>query len=190
MKKLWNVKYLGRILCMLFIITAMLVGCQGNVEDLDSYLSNHIKSNNTNTDETDIQDTEDIGTEDIDIENIESDKVIEDEMYTTKDEVAEYIYKFGHLPSNFIRKSEAKKLGWENSQGNLGEVAPGMSIGGDRFGNYEGLLPEEDGRKYYECDINFDGGYRGAERIVYSNDGLIYYTGDHYETFELLYGEE
>lgn len=65
-----------------------------------------------------------------------------------------------------------------------------MSIGGDRFGNREGLLPTAKGRKYYECDIDFDGTYRGAKRIVYSNDGLIYYTEDHYESFELLYGEE
>ena len=77
-----------------------------------------------------------------------------------------------------------------SSEGNLGEVAPGMSIGGDYFGNYEGNLPEAKGRDYYECDIDSNGGYRGAKRIVFSNDGLIYYTEDHYETFELLYGEE
>ena len=116
--------------------------------------------------------------------------VEEDETYTSKEEVAAYIYEFGHLPDNFITKKEAKALGWVSSEGNLAEVAPGMSIGGDYFGNYEGLLPEEDGRDYYECDINSDGGYRGAERIVFSDDGLIYYTGDHYESFELLYGEE
>lgn len=108
--------------------------------------------------------------------------------YTSKEDVADYIHEFGHLPSNYITKKEAKKLGWVSSEGNLAEVAPGKSIGGDRFGNYEGLLPE--GREYYECDINEDGGYRGAERIIYSTDGLIYYTGDHYETFDLLYGEE
>ena len=90
----------------------------------------------------------------------------------------------------FFDKKEAKALGWDNKAGNLGEVAPGMSIGGDYFGNYEGILPEEDGRDYYECDIDSDGGYRGAKRIVFSNDGLIYYTEDHYESFELLYGEE
>ncbi len=117
-------------------------------------------------------------------------QVEEDGTYTSKDEVAAYIYEFGHLPDNFITKKEAKELGWVSKEGNLAEVAPGMSIGGDYFGNYEGLLPEEDGRDYHECDINSDGGYRGAERIVFSNDGLIYYTEDHYESFELLYGEE
>ncbi|WP_276648398.1 ribonuclease domain-containing protein [Trichococcus flocculiformis] len=64
-----------------------------------------------------------------------------------------------------------------------------MSIGGDCFGNREGLLPKKSGRTYYEADIDYDGGYRGAERIVYSNDGLIFYTDDHYESFEQLYGE-
>ena len=89
-----------------------------------------------------------------------------------------------------IPKKEAKKAGWVSSKGNLAEAAPGKSIGGDRFGNYEGNLPEKEGRQYYECDIDSDGSYRGAKRIVYSDDGLVYYTEDHYETFELLYGEE
>ena len=75
----------------------------------------------------------------------------------------------------------------DNSKGNLWEVTNKKSIGGDRFGNREGFLPEADTRKYYECDINYDGGYRGSERIVYSNDGLVFYTDDHYETFEKLY---
>lgn len=114
-------------------------------------------------------------------------QVEEDGSYTSKDEVAVYIHRYGHLPSNYITKSEAQKLGWKSSEGNLDEVAPGMSIGGDRFGNYEGMLPEEEGRTYRECDIDFDGGYRNEKRIIYSNDGLIFYTGDHYETFEQLY---
>lgn len=114
----------------------------------------------------------------------------EDGTYTSKEEVAEYIALYGHLPDNFITKNEAKALGWVSSKGNLGEVAPGKSIGGDYFGNFEGHLPEKKGRDYHECDIDSNGGYRGAKRIVYSNDGLIYYTEDHYETFELLYGEE
>ena len=117
-------------------------------------------------------------------------EVEEDGTYTSKEEVAEYLHTYGHLPSNFIKKKEAKKLGWVSKEGNLDEVAPGMSIGGDYFGNYEGILPEAEDRDYYECDIDFDGTYRNGKRIVFSNDGLIYYTEDHYETFELLYGEE
>ena len=115
------------------------------------------------------------------------DSVKEDGSYTSKEEVAEYIHLYGHLPDNYITKNEAKKLGWVNSEGNLGEVAPGKSIGGDYFGNYEGQLPEKKGRDYHECDIDFTGGRRNAKRIIYSNDGLIYYTEDHYETFEQLY---
>ena len=116
--------------------------------------------------------------------------ITEEGTYTSKDDVAKYIYLYGHLPSNFLTKSEAKKLGWVSNEGNLDEVAPGMSIGGDYFGNYEGLLPEAEDRDYYECDIDFDGTYRNDKRIVFSNDGLIYYTDDHYESFTLLYGEE
>lgn len=110
--------------------------------------------------------------------------------YTSKDEVAAYLNKFGHLPDNFITKKEAQALGWDSKEGNLDEVAPGKSIGGDYFGNYEEVLPDAEGRTYHECDIDYEGGFRNAKRIVYSDDGLIYYTEDHYETFELLYGEE
>ena len=123
-------------------------------------------------------------------ETATKDAISEDGTYTSKEDVAEYLHTYGHLPSNFIKKKAAQKLGWVSSEGNLWDVAPGMSIGGDYFGNYEGNLPEAEDRDYYECDIDFDGSYRGAKRIVYSNDGLIYYTEDHYETFELLYGEE
>lgn len=113
----------------------------------------------------------------------------EDGVYTTKDDVALYIHLYGHLPDNFITKDEARDLGW--SGGSLEPYAPGKSIGGSHFGNYEGLLPEADGRSYTECDINTMGAdSSGAERIVFSNDGLIYYTNDHYESFTLLYGEE
>lgn len=114
-------------------------------------------------------------------------RIAEDGEYTTKEDVAEYLYLYKHLPSNFITKDEAKALGWVNYEGNLWEVAPGKSIGGDYFGNMEGLLPKKSGRKYYECDIDFEGGSRNAKRIVYSNDGLIFYTDDHYESFEQLY---
>ena len=113
----------------------------------------------------------------------------EDGSFTSKEEVALYIHTYGRLPGNFITKKEAQALGW--SGGSLEPYAPGKCIGGSRFGNYEGLLPEKDGRTYTECDIDTLGAEsRGAKRIVFSNDGLIYYTGDHYESFELLYGEE
>ena len=98
------------------------------------------------------------------------------------------LYLYGELPGNFITKAEARELGWDG--GGLEDVAPGKCIGGDYFGNYEGLLPAADGRTYFECDINTLGANsRGPERIVYSSDGLVYYTADHYESFTLLYGE-
>ena len=112
----------------------------------------------------------------------------EDGAYTTKEDVALYLHLYGHLPDNFITKKEAQKLGWPG--GSLEPYAPGKCIGGSRFGNYEGLLPEAEGRTYTECDIDTLGAEsRGAKRIVFSNDGLIYYTEDHYASFELLYGE-
>lgn len=110
------------------------------------------------------------------------------ESYTSKDEVATYILEFEELPPNYITKKEARELGWEAEKGNLWEVTDGKSIGGDRFGNREGLLPEAEGRIYYECDIDYDGGFRGPKRLVYSNDGLIYYTEDHYKSFEKIGG--
>lgn len=112
----------------------------------------------------------------------------EDGSYTGKEEVCAYLIAYGHLPSNFITKNDARAAGWEG--GSLEPYCPGKCIGGDRFGNREGLLPSAKGRVWTECDINTLGARsRGAERLVFSNDGLIYYTGDHYESFELLYGE-
>ena len=104
--------------------------------------------------------------------------------YDTMEEVAIYLTFFDELPENYITKKEAQALGWDNRKGNLWKVADGCSIGGDRFGNYEGLLPDAKGRRWTECDIGFDGGYRNGQRIVFSNDGLIYYTADHYQSFD------
>jgi hypothetical protein len=100
--------------------------------------------------------------------------------------VANYIHEYNELPSNYITKEEAEELGWEPGD-NLWDYAPGYSIGGDVFTNSEGALPEAPGRIWYECDINYNGGHRGADRLVYSNDGLIYGTSDHYNTFTQYY---
>lgn len=106
--------------------------------------------------------------------------------YTSADDVALYVQTYGELPPNFITKAQARALGWNG--GSLEPYAPGKCIGGDRFGNYEGLLPTAPGRVYIECDIDTLGADdRGAKRLVFSNDGLIYYTRDHYQTFTLLY---
>lgn len=107
--------------------------------------------------------------------------------YYSTDEVALYLYVFRELPPNFITKDEAYDLGWSSKKGNLWDVAYGLVIGGDEFGNREGLLPEARGRQWYECDINYEGGYRGSERILFSSDGLIYVTFDHYESFDMIF---
>ena len=109
-----------------------------------------------------------------------------DGEYTSKEDVALYLHLYGELPANFITKKQARKLGWEG--GDLWRYAEGKSIGGDRFGNYEGLLPED--KDYKECDIDYHGGKRNAKRIIFSADGFIYYTDDHYESFTQLYGED
>ena len=144
--------------------------------------------------ETVVSHEETSGQAETDIHDTEEDEsygfIDESGTYTSKDEVALFIHLYGHLPDNYITKSEAEDLGWVNSKGNLADVAPGKSIGGDKFGNREGLLPEKPGRKYYECDIDYVSGMRNAKRIIFSNDGLVYYTEDHYESFEKLYGEE
>ena len=108
---------------------------------------------------------------------------MESGSYTTKEDVALYIHTYGHLPGNFITKQEAGLLGWTG--GSLEPYAPGKCIGGDYFGNYEGILPAG---SYHECDIDTLGAAeRGAKRLVYSDNGYIYYTDNHYETFETLY---
>ena len=101
--------------------------------------------------------------------------------------IADYIFAHGELPDNFITKEEAQALGWDSTRNYVSDVAPGKSIGGDRFGNYEGQLPKKKGRTFRECDCNYTKGKRNGERIVYSNDGHVWYTSDHYETFTELF---
>jgi len=113
-------------------------------------------------------------------------QVDENKTYTDKHHVAAYIHTYKKLPSNYITKAEAQKLGWKD-KGTLDKVAPGKSIGGDRFGNYEKLLPEKQGRHWKECDIDYVKGNRNAKRICFSNDGLIYYSASHYKDFEKMY---
>lgn len=115
-------------------------------------------------------------------------KISEAGAYTDKEHVAAYINEYKKLPNNYITKNQAKKLGWQ-TKGTLDKVAPGKSIGGDRYGNYEGKLPAKNGRSWTECDIEYVKGNRNSKRIVFSNDGLIYYTGDHYNSFSKLYGK-
>lgn len=114
---------------------------------------------------------------------VEEEKLIEeDQAYYDLEDLAEYIYIYKTLPKNYISKAEAKDLGWSV------EDNDGLVIGGDIFYNREGLLPKKNSRTYYEADLI--SGYdknRGPERIVFSDDGLIFYTKDHYQSFEQLY---
>jgi RHS repeat-associated protein len=107
---------------------------------------------------------------------------------TSLSDVSKSVFKDGSLPDNFITKDVAEALGWQRKLGNLDTVAPGKSIGGDIFRNEKGLLPNAPGRIWNEADLNYSSGYRGSERLLYSNDGQIFYSGDHYKTFQQLGG--
>jgi len=202
-------KSLACILSLLLLATSLVsCGVLGSTTDINEslgvvssdILSTSVEVSNNDTsetlreeptsEETTSQGADNSGFEISETSEEESKAAIdEDGVYTTADDVALYIFTYKKLPDNFITKNEARSLGWEG--GGLDTFAPGKCIGGDRFGNYEGLLPEKNGRFYTECDIDTLGEKsRGAKRIVFSNDGLVYYTDDHYESFTLLYGEE
>lgn len=160
----------------------------GDAAEEDSYSEDsYIEGGDSYTEDGGSQDNDASGTDngnDYQEEYEGSDgEIQENGVYTTKEDVALYIHTYGKLPANFMTKKQARSMGW--SGGSLENYAPGMCIGGDRFGNYEGTLPRGN---YHECDINTLGKKkRGAERLIYSDDGRIYYTDDHYETFTLLY---
>lgn len=107
-------------------------------------------------------------------------------LFRGADEVAVVLHvaQRGRLPNSYLTKRQAQEAGWVASEGNLRDIAPGQTIGGDRFYNREGNLPNAPGRTWYEADLNYHGGHRGPERLVFSRDGLIYITRDHYETFQ------
>lgn len=107
--------------------------------------------------------------------------------FTDPQAIADYIFANRRLPDHFITRREAEALGYDADRNFLSDVAPGLSLGGDRFGNYENLLPKASTRTWKECDANYISGPRGTERIIYSNDGLVYYTADHYETYTQMF---
>ncbi|MGI6070790.1 MAG: ribonuclease domain-containing protein [Blautia sp.] len=173
-------KFIWMLVTMMMVL---FVGCSGtgNVEKLSVPEISQAASSDAK--EQASADTDEKGIE----EESETPEITEDGQYTSKEEVAEYVHQYGHLPENFISKTKARKLGWDSKEGNLWEVAPGKSIGGSQFKNYDGTLPDKPGRTWTECDIDYQGGYREAKRLIFSNDGLIFYTEDHYQTFEQLY---
>jgi len=94
-----------------------------------------------------------------------------------------FVMDTGNLPDNYITKREAIDLGWIGRKGNLAEIAPGKMIGGEIYYNDDGHLPQAPGRVWYEADINYSSGYRNRHRLLYSSDGLVFVTYDHYTTF-------
>ena len=173
-------RILSLLLMLSVLFAPMLTGCTQEQIDTAAGVLSAVLEETEEEQSTEVESQSDLS----DSSEAEDQPLDPDGSYTDKDEVAEYIDTYGELPDNFITKNEAKALGWDSSKGNLQEVAPGKSIGGDRFGNYEGRLPDG---KWTECDVNYHGGYRGSERLVFSEEGAIYYTNDHYETFEQLY---
>lgn len=169
-------------LLLIFVLLLTFIGCspvgvqnQSIPEPVEEEVNIVLPDINNQEKEAEVEETEEIS------------RINEDSEYSSPEDVSLYIHTYNKLPSNFITKNKAMNLGWDSGKGNLWEVTDNKSIGGDKFGNREGLLPKSDGRVWYECDVNYEGGFRGAERVVFSNDGLIYYTNDHYESFEQLY---
>ena len=162
-------KFLAVMLSLMILTSTMIAGCR----DVSNQVAEYLEENSVSPAQK--------------IEEIKP-QITQDGTYTSKLEVAAYIKKYGCLPSNFITKQQARDLGWVNTEGNLNQVAPGKSIGGDEMQYKETKIAQVDGRIYYECDINYSEGFRGAERLVYSNDGVIYYSPNHFKTFELLCG--
>ncbi len=94
-----------------------------------------------------------------------------------------WLKTFGRLPDYYLTTAEARQLGWKAARANLSIVAPGKMLAGGIYKNNDGHLPTKPGRVWYEADINYTFGHRGKGRVLYSNDGLIFVTYDHYETF-------
>lgn len=108
------------------------------------------------------------------------------EQLTEDRRIANYLKQHHRLPHFYITKKQARELGWDARKGNLCQILPGKAIGGDLFSNRERQLPEARGRIWHEADVNYKCGHRGSERLLYSNDGLIYLTQNHYKNFVLL----
>lgn len=178
-------KILTILLAILVVLgtVTLLTSCEAFYEGFQQGVQDAEQSEEP--DEADDSADQSDGSQDADQGAGKSSKVKKDGTYNSKEDVAEYLSIYKKLPKNYIKKSEAKKLGW--SGGSVERVAPGKAIGGDSFGNYEKKLPVKKNRKYYECDIDTLGKKkRGPKRIIYSDDGLIYYTGDHYKTFSKM----
>ena len=159
-------------------------GLGGDIRYLKSHPRENEPAATDSKDEADIHRRHSADYEDSSSQNpdVNSKNQPSDEPCISRECVSAHIRRTGSLPQNFITKKEAGELGWQG--GDLWRYARGKSIGGDRFGNFERRLPDKKGRIWRECDIEYRGGARGAKRLIFSNDGLIFYTADHYESFE------
>lgn len=186
-----NITRIIAALLILMLSVGMLSGCRKKTpaptENPTSENEQEEEANNSESEQNSESSREEETSGEAVAQPEEAQLIDEDGIYNSKEDVALYLYTYGHLPSNYITKNEAKGLGW--SGGSVERYGEKLAIGGDKYGNYEGLLPE--GHKYHECDVDTWGKKkRGAKRIVWSESGNIYYTEDHYESFELLYGDE
>ncbi len=174
------------VLFTFLLLILPISGCSITYQSADSDTSTYTADSGT-ADDSDTSDS-DVSSDQTAID--ETDALLDQNgSYTSKEDVTNYLVQYGTLPKNFITKKAARKLGWEG--GSLEPYAPGKCIGGDYFGNYEQKLPVVSGRTYHECDIDTLGAdSRGAKRIIYSDDGQIYYTDNHYQSFTLLYGDD
>lgn len=191
--KIWKNKLLLFLLAFLFIFTSCNNQQTGSNQKTGSNqnLQSNAKTDNKAQTESKIKVEE--KSEKQDKPTIKEDKdsiyiklvqVQKDENYYSLEEVASYLMTEGKLPKNFLTKKEVIKMGWDAKEGNLWEVTDKKAIGGDYFGNREGILPEKKGRKYFEADIDYQGGRRNAKRLIYTNDKKMYYTNDHYKIFK------
>lgn len=161
---------LYRLTILIIMVLCLISGCTAPLDSGDTALTT--------------EGIETINETKVDTESATESSIDANGFYYSAEDVAAYLKTYNALPPNYITKEEAAERGWDSSKGNLWEVAEGYVIGGNRFGNREGLLPNAEGRKWFECDVDYEGGYRNERRLVYSNDGLIYFTDDHYNSFE------
>ena len=91
-------------------------------------------------------------------DSTESQKKLDEKgTYTDKDDVAEYIYEYGHVPSNL--KAET-------------------------YDNADNMFPVEDGVTYQQCSLDTDG---KQKIIFTQDGKRVYYTADDGESFEEIY---
>lgn len=161
---------------LFFAIAGLLLGM------LVMYLVNNFtieKKNNTNNTKSEQVSYGSTASEENNINT--SDRQSIDQL-TEEKRVISYVKQNHQLPDYYITKNEARRQGWNPSQGNLCEILPGRAIGGDKFSNREGNLPK--GERYFEADVNYNCGNRNADRIVFTEDGDVYLTKNHYKSFE------